>query len=95
MEALTNVNQFGVCELNEDEMMEVDGGGWGEVLGGAALVVAAVGLTVATGGIGTIGVATVIGAGSSAEIAVAAVACAASAIGGAAIGSGINDALDN
>lgn len=27
MGALANVNQFGVCELREDELMEVDGGG--------------------------------------------------------------------
>lgn len=26
MEALANVNQFGVCGLREDELMEVNGG---------------------------------------------------------------------
>lgn len=26
MEALANVNQFGVCELKKEELMEVDGG---------------------------------------------------------------------
>ena len=25
---MANVNQFGVCELREDELMEVDGGGY-------------------------------------------------------------------
>ena len=26
MEALANVNEFGFCELQDDELMEVDGG---------------------------------------------------------------------
>ena len=28
MEALANVNEFGFCELQDDELMEVDGGGY-------------------------------------------------------------------
>ena len=40
-------------ELTLCEMQEVDGGwNWGAVLGGAALVVACIGVTVSTGGIG-------------------------------------------
>ena len=36
MEALANVNEFGFCELQDDELMEVDGGGWGVLIAGAA-----------------------------------------------------------
>lgn len=44
---LTMTNSFGFCELNEQEMMLLNGGvdGWG-VLGSCCLAVAAAGLTV-------------------------------------------------
>ena len=44
---LTMTNNFGFCELNENEMMMVDGGRdyWG-VVGGVCLTVAAVGLSI-------------------------------------------------
>lgn len=79
----------GFNELNVNEMMEVDGGwDWATVLGGAALVVACVGVTVATGGMGLCSVPVILGAGTAGEIAIAGAAVAGSALGGAAIGYG-------
>lgn len=79
----------GLCELSQDEMKAVDGGwNWGVVLSGAGLVVACMGITLATGGIGLCTVPLILGAGTSAEIAIAGTAVVGSAIGGAAIGYG-------
>lgn len=43
----TMTNNFGFCELNENEMMTVDGGRdyWG-VIGGVGMIVASAGLSV-------------------------------------------------
>lgn len=84
------LNNSSFVELTNDEMYLVDGGwNWAQVLGGAALVVAAVGLTVATGGIGLVSVSLLLGAGTSGELAVAGIAAVASVLGGAAIGHGM------
>ena len=81
--------QNGLSELSMDEMVMIDGGwNWGTVLGGASLVVACIGVTVGTGGIGACSIPLILGAGTSAEIAVAGAAIVGSAIGGAAIGYG-------
>lgn len=79
----------GFTELNEQEMMSVDGGwDWGIVLGGTALAVACIGVTLSTGGIGLCSIPLILGAGTTAEIAVAGAAVAGSAVAGAAIGYG-------
>ena len=42
MEALANINQFGICELKEDELVEVDGGlviTTGAIIGGALFLI--------------------------------------------------------
>lgn len=76
-------------ELTLCEMQEVEGGwNWGAILGGAALVVACIGVTVATGGIGLCSIPVILGAGTTAEIAVAGAAVVGSGLGGAAIGYG-------
>ena len=52
---LTMTNNFGFCELNENEMMTVDGGGfWGAIAAGLMKVGAAVGSAVGIGAIGGI-----------------------------------------
>lgn len=80
---------YGFCEMTNEENLLIDGGwDWGTVLAGAGLVVACVGVTVATGGIGLCSVPVILGAGTSAEIAVAGAAVVGSAVGGAAIGYG-------
>ena len=79
----------GFCEMSLDEVMSIDGGwDWGTVLAGTSLVVACVGVTIATGGIGLCSVPLILGAGTVTEIAVAGVAVTGAAIGGAAIGYG-------
>ena len=41
MEALANVNEFGFCELQDDELMEVDGGvNWLQFAAGTAAILA-------------------------------------------------------
>lgn len=77
-------------ELTINELIETDGGiNWGLVVGGTALVIGAVGLTIATGGIGTVAVGTILGAGTSTELAVSGLACFGGAVGGGAIGHGL------
>lgn len=44
---LTMTNNFGFCELNENEMMAVDGGGTLGTVAGIALVLGTVALTTA------------------------------------------------
>lgn len=79
----------GFCEMTQNEVMTVDGGwNWGTVLAGTSLVVACVGVTIATGGIGLCSVPLILGAGTAAEIAVAGAAVVGAAAGGAAIGYG-------
>jgi hypothetical protein len=86
---IDKLSTSGFSVLNNTEMLTIDGGwNWGAVLGGAALVVACIGVTITTGGIGLCSVPLIIGAGTTAEIAVAAVAVAGSALGGAAMGYG-------
>ena len=73
-------------ELTMDEMMMVDGGkvNWNTVAAGFAIV--GVGIAIAaTGGLATVPIAVIAGAGTAGEIAVATVAT-----GGVAIGEGIN-----
>ena len=79
MELVLNKN---FAEVN---LEEINGGvDWDAVVGGTGLVIAAVALTVATGGIGTMAV----GAAFAASGSVASLGCVGGAVGGAAIGWG-------
>lgn len=70
--------------FNEINLEEINGGvNWGSLVAGTALVVGAVGLTVATGGIGTMAVGAVFATNGT----VAGLACFGGAVGGGAIGS--------
>lgn len=48
---LTMTNNFGFCELNENEMMLVDGGDGWRVVGYVCTIPLAIGAVVCTGGI--------------------------------------------
>ncbi|AEF16793.1 hypothetical protein Thexy_0748 [Thermoanaerobacterium xylanolyticum LX-11] len=88
METVMPMNGF--MELTEEDLMIIDGGvNWGVTLGGTALLISAIGLTIATGGLGFMPVSVILGAGTGAEIAIAGVATAASALSGTAIGYGL------
>ncbi len=80
----------GFCEMSFNEVEMIDGGvQWGTVLAGAGIVVASVGLTLATGGIGVCSIPLILGAGTSTEIAVAATALVTSTIGSVGMSYGL------
>lgn len=86
MEMVFN-NEF--CEMSLDEMQTVDGGwDWDITLGGAALFVACLSVAVGTGGIGFCSIPLILGAGTSAEIAVAGATVVGAAVSGSAVAYG-------
>ena len=76
-------------ELTNQELMNIDGGiNWGVVAAGAGIV--GLGLAIAaTGGLATVPVAVILGAGTAGEIAVAGAAVGCAAVGGYGMGTGL------
>lgn len=78
--------------LSNEQIDQVSGAvNWGEVGAGAAVISLGIAFTVASGGIGGVGVLAIAGAGTAGEIMVASAAVGLSALGGYSMGSGFTN----